>query len=54
MHTVQHNELVRNARDLYMMAQEMQKLMLDMFFNEFMDLDEEEQKIRIQSEEMPF
>jgi hypothetical protein len=54
MNTDEYKDLVRNARELYMMAQKMQKLMLDMFFDEFIDLDDEEQKICMQSEELPF
>jgi hypothetical protein len=46
-----HQILVRNARDLYRLAQNMQKIMLEMFLNEFIDLDNEEEKMRIQREE---
>jgi hypothetical protein len=49
-----HDDLIRNARDLYMLAQKMQKLMLEMYFNEFIDLDEEEKRLRLQGNEMPF
>ena len=54
MDTNKNNDLIRMARDLYLLARNMQKLMLEMYFNEFMELDEEEQRLRLQNEEMPF
>jgi hypothetical protein len=47
-------EMARAARDLYRLAGEMQKIMLRMFFDEFCELDVEEQKIFMEGETMPF
>ena len=47
-------DLACKARDLYSLTQNMQKIMLEMFFNEFMDLDEKEEKIRCQQDDLPF
>jgi hypothetical protein len=48
------NDLARNAWLLYKLAIAMQKTMLEMFFDEFCDIDEEEQKVRSRTEELPF
>jgi hypothetical protein len=42
-----HRELACTARELYSLASKLQKLMLEMFFDEFCDLDEEEQRAYI-------
>ena len=48
------NDLARNAWLLYKLAQTMQKTMLEMFFNEFCDIDEEELLAKNRKEELPF
>ncbi len=48
-------DLAAKARDLYSLTQAIQKIMLDMFFEEFCDLDEQEEKKRLQQQyELPF
>lgn len=47
-----HKDLVSRARDLYTQMENMQKIMLDMYLWEFMDLDEQEERQRIQEEYM--
>jgi hypothetical protein len=39
-------DLARKARTLYMLTQNMQKTMLEMFLDEFIDLDEEEERMK--------
>jgi hypothetical protein len=41
-----HQELVCKARTLYRQAQEIQNAVLDMFFDDFVDLDEQENERR--------
>jgi hypothetical protein len=48
------NDLARNAWLLYKLAQTMQKTMLEMFFDEFCEIDEEEHKVHSRKEELPF
>ena len=48
------NDLARNAWVIYKMATDMQKTMLQMFFEEFCDLEEEEQSLRMQQQDLPF
>jgi hypothetical protein len=43
--------LVQKAWDLYALLQNMQKSLNQMFFEKFMDLDEERQRMLIQQEE---
>jgi hypothetical protein len=43
-----HRELVCTAREMYSLASKLQKLMLRMFFEEFCDLDEEEQRLQVE------
>jgi hypothetical protein len=50
MDTNDHNDLVRKARDFCRRTQEMQKIMNDMYFWEFVDLDEKERREQIQQE----
>jgi hypothetical protein len=38
-----HRELACTAREMYALSSKLQKLMLEMFFDEFCDLDEEDQ-----------
>jgi len=48
-------DLASKARDLYSLTQAIQKIMLDIFFEEFCDLDEQEEKKRLQQQyEFPF
>jgi hypothetical protein len=54
MNDYNRNDLARNAWLLYKLAQTMQKTMLEMFFDEFCDIDEEEQKVRCLRENLPF
>jgi hypothetical protein len=42
----EHQELVYKARALYRQAQEIQNTVLDMFFDDFIDLDEQENERR--------
>lgn len=44
----QHRELACTAREMYSLASKLQKLMLQMFFEEFCDLDEEEQRLQVE------
>ena len=46
--------LVHNARTLYDLSRNMQKIMLEMFIDEFIDLDEEEEKMIRMCQEPPF
>jgi len=54
MNDSNRNNLARNAWLLYKLAQTMQKTMLEMFFDEFCDIDEEERKVQCKKEELPF
>jgi len=55
MNNLNHKNLAYNAWLLYKLAQTMQKTMLEMFFNEFCDIDEEERCASMQREEkLPF
>jgi len=47
------NKLAREARVLYMLAENMQNIMLEMFFEEFIEIDEEEKRMARQ-EDLPF
>ena len=49
-----YKDLACKARDLYSLTQAMQKIMLQMFFDEFMDLDEKEEKQRLLQDDLPF
>jgi hypothetical protein len=49
-----YKDLACKARDLYLLTQTMQKIMLQMFFDEFMDLDEKEEKLRNLQDDLPF
>jgi hypothetical protein len=48
------NDLARNAWLLYKLAIAMQKTMLEMFFDEFCDIDEKEENVQYQREDLPF
>jgi hypothetical protein len=48
-----YRNLVRNARLLYTLIGDMEKILLDMFIDEFMDLDEQEEKLRFKPELLP-
>jgi hypothetical protein len=54
MDNSKHKQLVSKARTIYRVSLEMQKVLLDMFLDEFIELDEREEKIRIQQLELPF
>jgi hypothetical protein len=45
-----NKELVIKARELYRQAQSLQKEILDMFMWELIELDEEEEQLRIREE----
>lgn len=47
-------DLALRARNLYRLMANMQNTMLEIFFDEFCDLDEREQKQMMLSEEQPF
>lgn len=49
-----YKDLACKARNLYLLTQAMQKIMLQMFFDEFIDLDEEEEKLRKRQDKLPF
>jgi len=48
METRTNKELVIKARELYRQAQSLQKEILDMFMWELIELDEEEEQLKIQ------
>lgn len=50
MDKISHNELVRKARDFYRLTQEMQKILNDMYFWKFVELDEEDLRKQIRQE----
>lgn len=55
MNNLDHKNLAYNAWLLYKLAQTMQKTMLEMFFDDFCDIDQEERTDKIQREEkLPF
>ena len=47
-------DLARRALLLYRLSQKMQERMLDMFFNEFCELEQQEREHQIESAELPF
>lgn len=49
-----YKDLACKARDLYSLTLAMQKIMLQMFFDEFVELDEKEEKLRIRQDDLPF
>jgi hypothetical protein len=48
MEDTKNKELVSRARELYRQAQSLQKSILDAFMGELIELDEEEERLRIQ------
>ena len=54
MNDQRYKDLAREARVLYILAQNMQRIMLDMFLEEFITLDEEEQRLLGQQHDLPF
>jgi hypothetical protein len=48
MEATKNKELVSRARELYRQAQSLQNSILDAFMEELIELDEEEERLRIQ------
>lgn len=54
MNDLDYKNLAVTARTLYDITRDMQKIMLTMFIDEFMSLDEEEHKAKRLCQEPPF
>lgn len=54
MHNNKNEDLIQNAKALCTQLQVMQDLLLDMFFDEMLELDEEEQRLHLQNQHFPF
>ena len=54
MENVKYKNFVENAKLLCEMTQKMQDILLDLFFDEFVELDELEKNWRCQQEKLPF
>jgi hypothetical protein len=54
MRSNKNEDLIQNAKALCTQLQVMQDLLLDMFFDEMLELDEEEDKLRLQNRSVPF
>jgi hypothetical protein len=50
MNAIYHKDLIRKARDLYKLTQEMQHAMNDRYFWEFVELDEEEARQQLEQQ----
>lgn len=48
MEETKNEELVKKARELYRKAQSLQKSILDAFMGELIELEEEEERLKIQ------
>ena len=54
MKNLKYKNLVENAKILCDMTQKMQNILLDSFFDEFIEIDEEEKRIKQLYQEPPF
>jgi hypothetical protein len=54
MDDFKYKNLVETAKILCDMTQKMQDILLDLFFDEFVEIDDEEIRMKLQCQEPPF
>lgn len=54
MENMNYKKVVENAKILLDMTQMIQDTLLDLFFDEFVEIDDEENRMKLQCQEPPF